>query len=532
MSKRKADEVLDIEADGVSVSSSSFSSAAAAAPNEQNVNPPELQALPTRAKRVKAESVSEDHESNYDSDSSSSSISSVPPVTRSKPRPKNQICTWPGCTKRYNRPTRLESHMRSHRGERPFACSFPGCDKTYIEAKHLSQHVEAKHEGKRNHHCPYPDCGRAFFTSTRLSRHVTSHIKAQQFQCKGYPGCKQIFRRKDTLNRHVRQVHLHLPGYTCPEPGCTEAFASSGALRNHRHRAHGELKHFCDECKVVVDGQERSLGFTHISDLRNHFRSAHMSCSFCPYRCTYPSEMDRHLAMRHSAQTVSDRKTVPCPWPGCGKMFTKKSNMVAHAKSSHDGYRFVCGLVDLSTSEGLAGWDNAQGCREGFVTKANLESHIRHIHLGQQRAPTAAAKPKSLVHEVAGAEDAAKRTLTCDCGRGFIRYHDLQVHLELDHGRVGGSSAFASSPADQTVHAQTAALDAGKYDASANANANFSAFLSPALTPHAGTFSEGADVGFPSVSMATALVPVSAGDTTTTAAGLQTDQMTALQTDA
>ncbi|KAL5598766.1 hypothetical protein BROUX41_003898 [Berkeleyomyces rouxiae] len=406
------------------------------------------------------DSSDEEYESDA-SDSSQDSSNELPFAAKStapasKPRPKNQICTWPGCTKRYNRPTRLEGHMRSHTGERPFACTVPGCGKTYLEAKHLAQHVEGKHEGKRDHKCPYPECGRAFFTSTRLSRHVNSHIKAQQFQCKGYADCRQVFRRRDTLNRHVRQAHLGLPGYTCPETDCSEAFASSGALRNHRRRMHGELKHFCDECKVTDDdGQTRSLGFTTISELRAHFKTAHMTCSFCPYRCRYPSEMDRHVAMHHSAQTVVDRKTIACDWPGCDKKFTKRSNLNVHIKSSHNGYRFVCGLVDLSTSEGLGDWDNANGCREGFVTKANLESHVRHVHLGLQRVQTVTGRARSLVDELAGADDSQKRTLQCDCGRSFIRYHDLQVHVELDHGHgqmtqgTGQASGFGGPQVSQ-----------------------------------------------------------------------------------
>ncbi|KAL1891676.1 hypothetical protein Cpir12675_004862 [Ceratocystis pirilliformis] len=468
MPKRKAEEVEEVLPNGNGDANSEALSAAALisqeAPGSQQqaetveatmkVENQDLEVLPPPAKRSRssrpkvtapisdASSSDEEYESDVsdcsdfstDSGPSRPSTSCDSPAPKIRVRPKNQICKWPGCTKRYNRPARLESHMRSHTGERPFACVFPGCDKTYIEAKHLAQHVEGKHEGKRNHKCFYADCGRAFFTSTRLSRHVNSHIKAEQFKCKGYNDCKQVFRRRDTLNRHVRQVHLNLPGYTCPEKDCPKAFSSSGALRNHRRRMHGELKHFCDECKITVDGQVRSLGFTTVSELRAHFKTAHMTCSFCTYRCTYPSEMDRHVSIHHSAQTVIDRKTVACPWPGCEKKFTKRSNLNTHIKSSHDGYRFVCGLIDLSTCDGLADWDNANGCHEGFVTKANLESHIRHVHLGLQRTSTAIGKPKNLVEELAGADDAQKRTLLCGCGRGFIRYHDLQVHVELDHG--------------------------------------------------------------------------------------------------
>ncbi|KAH6897210.1 hypothetical protein B0T10DRAFT_476314 [Thelonectria olida] len=356
------------------------------------------------------------------------------------PRPKfpsdlkTLACTWPDCPKTFNRPARLRDHLNSHTNSRPFKCSYVGCDKDYIEDKHLKQHVKAVHTLERNHVCPREGCGKSFVTGTRLKRHQAVHEGEERFRCQD---CGQSFRKKETLHKHVRKEHQGLPAHQCPEPGCTDAFDSKAALKRHRQREHGEAKFWCTECglKKMPNGTEERVGFTTEVLLQTHVRQEHQNCMFCEFKSAARWELEHHVEMHHSGKKVEDRKTIQCPYKGCTKKFTRKSNLNAHTRVAHEGFRFICGEVDLSNA-GLAGWTNDQGCGDKFSAKVRLEDHIRYKHLGQERPKHSKTEPSQpdLIGEVSGAANLIKNTIICSqCNEGFSRYHDLDAHNQTFH---------------------------------------------------------------------------------------------------
>ncbi|KAF4974238.1 hypothetical protein FZEAL_8838 [Fusarium zealandicum] len=358
------------------------------------------------------------------------------------PRPKfpsdlkTLACTWPGCLKTFNRPARLRDHLNSHTNSRPFKCPYGDCDKDYIEDKHLKQHIKAVHTLERKHICPREGCGKSFVTGTRLKRHQAVHEGEERFRCQD---CGQSFRKKETLNKHIRKDHQGLRAFPCSEDSCKEAFDSKAALKRHRERDHGEAKFWCGECglKKMPDGTEQRMGFTTEALLQAHVRQEHQNCMFCDFKSATRWELERHVEMYHSGQTVEDRKTIPCPYAECIKRFTKKSNLNAHIRTAHEGFRFVCGEVDLG-SAGLQGWTNEQGCGDKFSTKVRLEDHIRFKHLGQERPKLSrygSSQRVDLIDEISGAANQAERNIICaHCNEAFIRYHDLDVHTEAYHG--------------------------------------------------------------------------------------------------
>ncbi|KAL0931717.1 uncharacterized protein CTRU02_212670 [Colletotrichum truncatum] len=354
-------------------------------------------------------------------------------TTRSRKFPsdlKTIPCTYPDCNKTFNRPARLAAHLRSHTDDRPFKCTYPGCDKDYREEKHLRQHVKGSHTQERAYTCTHEGCGKSFLTATRLRRHQDVHAGQERFRCRDFPPCSQSFRKHNTLQRHIRSEHLGAHAYPCPEPDCGAGFDSQGALRNHTRREHSEPQFWCEECGG--DGGTK-VGFTSLALLQAHIRKEHLNCIFCDFKCTGQWELERHVEMRHSGISVEARKTIPCTWEGCDKKFTKKHNLTVHIRTAHEGFRFVCGELDVKGPVDFEAWSNEQGCGAGFITKANLEDHIRYVHMGMKRPqPT---KPLdvavNLIDEIAG----TKRTVACimeGCNARFIRHHDLQIHLE-DH---------------------------------------------------------------------------------------------------
>lgn len=356
---------------------------------------------------------------------------------------KTLPCTWPGCPKTFNRPARLRDHLNSHTNSRPFKCTYEGCDKDYIEDKHLKQHIKAVHTNERKHVCQREGCGKSFVTGTRLKRHQAVHDGADRFRC---PDCGQSFRKKETLHKHVLKDHKGEAPHQCTEPGCNARFESKGALKRHHQKIHGELKYWCSDCAMQKgpDGTEKHVGFTTFYLLQAHMKLEHQDCLFCDFKSSSQAEMMTHIDMYHSGKTVEDRKTFCCDHAGCVKSFTKKSNLRAHQRTAHEGFRFVCGEVDVSNVAGLEAWSKDQGCGDKFCTKVRLEDHVRYIHLRQERpkAPwtpsqTAQQSPAAevdLIDELSGVQMQAKKTIPCSmCPEAFSRYYDLEVHVAAVH---------------------------------------------------------------------------------------------------
>lgn len=391
----------------------------------------------------------EDGLSSVQTPDSSTGGADSPATTATTPRAKfpsdlkTLACTWPGCTKTFNRPARLRDHLNSHTNSRPFKCPYDDCDKDYTVDKHLKQHVKAVHTHERRHVCQRDGCGKSFVTGTRLKRHQLVHEGADRFRC---ADCGQSFRKKDTLAKHIRKEHQGLRAHPCTETGCDAAFDSKTSLRRHCEREHGELRFWCDVCASAGgDEDQHRVGFTTELLLQAHLKREHQNCMFCDYRSKTQADIDRHAEIYHSGRSVEDRKTQICPYPGCSKRFTRQSNCNSHYRTAHQGLRYVCGELDL-TGRGFEGWTNDQGCGAGFSAKARLEDHVRYVHLGHERprlSSTAARKSKKMneeakavVDEISGMppKQAAEPPIACpQCPQTFLRYADLNAHIDSVH---------------------------------------------------------------------------------------------------
>ncbi|KAK4170756.1 hypothetical protein QBC36DRAFT_341352 [Triangularia setosa] len=347
-------------------------------------------------------------------------------------------CTFPGCDKTFNRPARLVSHLRSHNNDRIHRCTYEGCDKSYLEEKHLTQHIKGSHTHEKNYVCDVEGCGKAFVTNTRLKRHAAVHEGAERFRCRDYEGCSLSFRKRETLQRHIRTEHLGQAGFPCPQDGCEEGFDSAGALRRHTEREHGQLRFWCDECakETDEDGEEKRVGFTTLNLLKTHARTEHRACPFCDKKIGRQSLLEEHMENVHSGKSVEERKDVPCNYPGCDSMFTRKSNMMTHYRSAHEGRKFVCGEVNTFNTPDIADWNwQEEGCKATFVSKLKLEEHIRFVHLGRKRPERTITLNLDGPHELDEMTAAVdKKRLPCNvlgCEAKFIRYADLNKHLQV-----------------------------------------------------------------------------------------------------
>ncbi|MCJ1353482.1 MAG: Strongly-conserved Zn-finger binding protein (TFIIIA) [Icmadophila ericetorum] len=457
---------------------------------------------PSRKAQRKATPVDEDSDADADADASGHSEGASQtsdgegeeddkptestPATSAKVSPRfpsdrkrDFYCPYEGCLKSYNRPVRLQEHLRSHTNERVWKCQYPPCTKDFLRETHLKHHIKSAHSGVRDHVCEWEGCGKSFTTGTRLRRHHTAHEGREKYKCSA-AGCGKTFRKHSTLQQHISTVHEGQKPFACRGVNkdgtpCGARFDTASHLKSHKLRFHEGNKYWCDICSPemtegktnqdVLSSNSPGVGFPTYSQLRDHIKAVHPPiCKECGSEFTTTRGLAKHIEIQHFSQPLSERQTHLCPEPGCGRGFTKKGTLTVHIQTVHlEKRNFVCGVTDLSTSsaEKLPFWskENVASCGKDFLHKGGLEEHVRTVHMGlppfrkahpvtattsanpnKEKATRSKRKPKpsaiSLVAGTAYAEDSSRHLpcLITACEYRFTREYDLDMHLQKHHG--------------------------------------------------------------------------------------------------
>ncbi|XP_065082298.1 myoneurin-like [Ochlerotatus camptorhynchus] len=126
------------------------------------------------------------------------------------------------CNSSYKYKHALETHMRRHRGDKPYKCT--ECEKAFVVPFELRRHMRI-HTGAKPYKCKY--CERKFSDFGSKIKHERTHTGERPYVCEV---CDKSFTYSHVLNSHML-IHTGVKKYSCPD--CDKRFAKSHHLKAH-----------------------------------------------------------------------------------------------------------------------------------------------------------------------------------------------------------------------------------------------------------------------------------------------------------
>ncbi|XP_067664182.1 uncharacterized protein [Haliotis asinina] len=302
---------------------------------------------------------------------------------------KTFMCSM--CDKAFMTKTNLETHIRIHKGIRPFAC--PYCHLHFASRPHLNKH-KRQHTKEKEFKCSF--CSKAFFTQKLLDVHHSKHTGEKRFSCEV---CGNKFITSSTLKDHLL-LHSSVKPFQCHV--CQKEFAAKKTLKKHMQIHNTENPLVCEFCGKKCPAPKYLK-----SHMKMHTGYERHQCSICGKSYRDPRYLKIHMKS-HTGEGLIQCST-------CGEHFADPAYLKLHQKKHCKARKENCYI-----------------CGQGFANSNDLVLHMG-LHTGERpfgcETCGKAYTTSEALAEHSKRHDIKMKTHQCTiCYKRFYTSHDLQRH--------------------------------------------------------------------------------------------------------